>query len=313
MWYWANPYWGLLMFLLMFFLIIRIKNYKKQLVLTVSKTPNPIQKFPFWIVFIPEVLGWISLVMLIIALMRPQKILSYTQKTSEGIDIMLVIDASKSMEASDFVPNRLEVAKNQLIEFIDQRKGDRMGLVIFAEDALSACPLTLDTELLKSIIKEITTETLPSSGTAIGTALVTTINRFQNVKDSHSKIILLVTDGVSNKGRINPITAAELAAKKNIKIFAIGIGSKEGDDTEYDFPTLQKIAQITNGNAYEASDLQKLQSIFEKLQGEYKSLFQQPVKNKTKDIYPAFLWAFFCLFLLAFTLKAIGIDQILAE
>lgn len=313
MWYWANPFWALLFIPFLIALFVRWKLYKKQLVLTVSKLPPNLSKFPYWLVFIPEVLLWLSSLMLIIAMMRPQKILSYTQKTSEGIDIMLVLDASKSMETDDFLPNRLEVAKNELLHFIDLRAGDRMGLVIFAEDAFSACPLTLDKDLLKSIIQEIHSETLPSSGTAIGTALVTAINRLQNVKDSKSKIILLVTDGVSNKGKINPITAAELAAKKGIKIFAIGIGSKQGEETEYDFPTLQKIAQITQGNAYEAQNLQKLQLIFEKLQLEYQSLFQQPVKNKTKDVYDYFLWAFFGLFSISFVLKAIGIDQIFAE
>ncbi len=313
MWYWAYPYWAFLFILFIVALFYRWKVYKKQLVLTVSKLPTSEKKFPFWIVFIPEILLWLSLIMLIIALMRPQKILSYSQKTTEGIDIMLVLDASKSMEANDFLPNRLEVAKNELIQFIEERESDRIGLVIFAEDAFSACPLTLDKDLLKTIIQEINSETLPSSGTAIGTALVTAINRLQNVKDSKSKIILLVTDGVSNKGKINPLTAAELAAKKGIKIFAIGIGTKEGEDTEYDFPTLQKMANLTQGNAYEAQDIQKLQLIFEKLQLEYKSLFQQPIKNKTKDIYPNFLWAFFALFLVSFVLKSIGIDQIFAE
>lgn len=313
MWYWANPFWALLFIPLLIALIFRIKIYKKQLVLLVSKIPTETKNYYYWIVFIPEVLLWISSILLILALMRPQKILSYSSKTTEGIDIMLVLDASKSMEANDFVPNRLEVAKNEFIHFIDQRDGDRLGLVLFAEDAFSACPLTLDKDLLKKIIQDIHTETLPSSGTAIGTALVTAINRLQNVKDSKSKIILLITDGVSNKGKINPLTAAELAAKKNIKIFAIGIGSKEGENTEYDFPTLQKIANITNGSAYEAHNSQKLQLIFEKLQLEYKSIFQQPIKNKTKDVYPYFIGGFFLLFLISFTLKSIGIDQVFTE
>lgn len=311
--YWAEPLWALLLIPWLTALFFRVKLYKKQLVLRVTKLPTEGINIFYWIVFLPEILLWLSIIMLILSMMRPQKILSYTQKTTEGIDIMLVLDASKSMEANDFIPNRLEVAKNELLHFIDQREGDRMGLVIFAEDAFSACPLTLDKELLKSIIEEIHTETLPSSGTAIGTALVTAINRLKNVKDSQTKIILLVTDGVSNKGKINPITAAELAAKKGIKIFAIGIGTKEGEDTEYDFPTLQKIANITNGNAYEAQNPQKLQLIFEKLQLEYKSLFRQPVKNKTIDIYPYFLWAFFMLFLISFIFKVIGVDQVFAE
>jgi Ca-activated chloride channel family protein len=311
--YWTSSYWALLFIPLIAFLVYRIKIYKNQLVLKVTQIPVQNSQFPYWIVFIPEILQWISLVMLILALMRPQKILSYSQKVTEGIDIILVLDASKSMEETDFLPNRLEVAKNELLQFIDQRQGDRLGLVIFAEDAFSACPLTLDKDLLKSILQDVTTETLPSSGTAIGTALVTAVNRLQNVKDSKSKIILLVTDGVSNKGKINPITAAQLAAKKNIKIFAIGIGTKTDENTEYDFPTLQKIAQITQGQAYEAQNTEKLQLIFEKLQMEYKSIFQQPVKNKTKDVYPYFLWAFLALFLLSFGLKNVGIDQILTE
>ncbi len=313
MWFWANPLGAILFIPFLVALFWRFKLYKKQLILKVTKIPDQPRKFPFWLVYVPEIMLWLSLVCLIIAFMRPQKILSYTHKATYGIDIMLVLDASKSMEADDFMPNRLEVAKKQLLEFIDLREQDRIGLVVFAEDAFSACPLTLDKDLLKSIIQEITTETLPNSGTAIGTAITTAINRLQNIKDSKSKIILLVTDGVSNKGRINPITAAQLAAKKNIKIFAIGIGSKQGEETEYDFPTLQKIAQITNGYAYEAQNPQKLQIIFEKIQLEHKSLFQQPIKNKTIDIYHEWLNGFWALFIISFVMKLLGIDQIFAE
>lgn len=311
--HWANAYWLLLIIPWILLMVLRVLWIKKQLRLTLTYQPEHRTRVLPYLVWLPELLIFLSLLLMVLALGRPQQIVGYQSMSEEGIEIMLVLDVSKSMEADDFLPSRLAIAKQELLSFIEQRSTDRIGLVVFAEDAFSACPLTLDNELLKEIIHEVSIDYLPSSGTAVGTALVTAINRLENTSSNAAKVILLLTDGVNNKGRINPITSAELAKKKNITIYCIGIGTKSGNETEYDFPTLQKISQITGGKAFEAQNPHRLSAIFQELDLAPKSIFPQKKPAKTRDMYPYLLLTAFLLILLAFSLKNLGVDNLFAE
>ncbi|MES2800830.1 MAG: VWA domain-containing protein [Bacteroidota bacterium] len=195
-----------------------------------------------------------------------------------GIDIILTIDVSMSMLATDFAPNRLEVAKKVAKEFVDGRKGDRIGLVAFAGEAFTACPATLDYPILKQQIDRIGGENI-EPGTAIGTGLGTAVTRLRN--DSlPSKVIILLTDGSNNVGDIDPLTAAELAKSKKCRVYTIGVGSNgqaptpvmtpfgvryENMDVEIDEMTLTKIATLTDGQYFRATDEASLASIYKEI------------------------------------------------
>jgi Ca-activated chloride channel family protein len=201
------------------------------------------------------------------------------QNYKNGIDIILAMDVSISMLAKDFEPNRLEVSKRVAKEFIAGRKGDRIGLVAYAGEAYTACPATLDYSILLKQIEEIGPQNI-EGGTAIGTGLGTAVTRLRN--DSlPSKVIILLTDGSNNSGEIDPITAAELARAKNIRVYTIGVGSNgeaptpvitpfgvryENMPVEIDEITLKKIAEIANGKYFRATDEKSLKAIYREIE-----------------------------------------------
>ena len=227
---------------------------------------------------------------LIIALARPQKIDNKRNLLSEGIDIVLALDVSGSMRAEDFKPNnRLTVAKQKTQQFIQGRESDRMGLVVFGSDAYTQCPLTLDYMVLSKFVDDMTIG-MAGDGTAIGVAIATALNRLADSK-SKSKVIILMTDGVNNRGEIEPLTAANLAKEMGVKVYSIGIGKEGGapipiDDpiygrrylrnpdgslykTEIDEYTLRKISEQTNGEyfrAFNEDDLKKIYTQIDKLE-----------------------------------------------
>ena len=228
-----------------------------------------------------------ALFFLIIALARPQSGQRSEDSETKGIDIMLALDASGSMEAEDFKPyTRYAIAKHVLAEFIKHRKTDRIGLVSFAGESYTLAPLTLDYNILLEQIKYMKIGTL-EDGTAIGMAIANCVNRLQYSK-AKSKIIILATDGRNNRGEIDPITAAEVAATYNIKIYTVGIGSIQGAPIIVNHPqlgrvymrnpdgsimyweppdeeTLNKIASITGGKYFRATDSDTMKKIFEKI------------------------------------------------
>ncbi len=220
---------------------------------------------------LPHILSNIALFFLIIALARPITRNEFTERYSEGIDIMLLLDTSGSMEIDDFEPNRLEVAKKTAIEFVNGRDGDQIGIVLFAEDAYGYAPLTLDYDLLREYLEKIDADMMPKEGTAMGSAIAVGINKMSAHK-SPSKVMILLTDGASNRGEIDPITAANLAKRDDIKIHAIGIGKEEytrrsmfGTQTvksDLDEETLKEIAKITGGQFFRSEDEGRLQEIF---------------------------------------------------
>ena len=248
--------------------------------------------------------------LMIFALARPYDWNSnenINEEYKNGIDIILAIDVSMSMLAQDFQPNRLEAAKKVAKEFIDGRRGDRIGLVIYAGEAYSPCPATLDNKILKEQIDQISGENL-EDGTAIGTGLGTAVARLRN--DSlPSKVIILLTDGSNNYGDITPEMAAELAKAKNIRVYTIGVGTN-GDapspvltpfgvryvnmPVEIDELTLNKIAEKTNGKYFRATDEASLRSIYAEIEKlEKRKMLDKQFKSEPPATPAAFLnWAF---------------------
>lgn len=220
----------------------------------------------------------IVLILLIIALARPQSTLNWKNEKSEGIDIVLALDVSSSMLARDFDPDRLEASKNLAIQFINGRRNDRIGLVVFSGESFTQCPLTTDHNVLINLFRDIHSGII-EDGTAIGMGLATSVNRLKDSK-SPSKVIILLTDGVNNAGSIAPATAAELAQTFGIKVYTIGVGSMgnapypvntpygvqlKNMPVEIDEELLQDIAESTGGKYFRATDNAKLKQIYEEI------------------------------------------------
>lgn len=225
--------------------------------------------------FILPVLRFLGLALLVIALARPQAGSAREIITGEGIDIAIVLDISGSMAALDFEPNRLGAAKRVISDFIQQRKYDRIGLVIFASEAFSQVPPTLDYKVLERVLEdtEVSWDIGLDSGTAIGLGLANGANMLRD-SQADNRVIVLLTDGANNSGQVDPLTAAQIAKALNIKVYTIGAarpgpaalpfpdGRVEYRDSEIDEETLRKIADITGGLYFRAEDGEGLQQIY---------------------------------------------------
>ncbi len=260
--------------------------------------------------FLPGILMGTCLALIVIALSRPQKSNEKTIQWTEGIDIMLVIDISESMQIEDFRPNRLEAAKQVARDFIKGRFQDRIGLVVFSGDAYSKSPLTTDYELLYSYINDISFDLIESRGTAIGSALAVGTNRMRE-SESKSKVMILLSDGDNTAGNIDPITAAELAEAYDIKIYTIAIG-KEGKvpfgtdffgrtryvENTLDETTLREIARIGQGKFYRVSNNSALEDVFGIIDQLEKAEIKETHFRDTTDFYHIYLtWAIVFLLL----------------
>ena len=267
----------------------------------------------------------LMIALLIITLARPQTSNEKVEQWTEGIDIMLVIDISRSMQIMDFKPNRLEAAKSVAKEFIAGRFQDRIGIVIFSGDAYSLAPLTTDYKLLNTYLDEITFEKIEASGTAIGSALAVATNRMRE-SDSKSKVVILLSDGDNTAGNIDPITAAEISSAYDIKLYTIAIG-KEGrvptgkdlfgrvqmSNNTLDETTLRKIAEIGSGKFYRASDNKALEDVFKLIDQYEKAEIKETRFKDTTDYYQVYLkWAI-VLFLTWLALKSTFMVNILKD
>lgn len=264
---------------------------------------------------LPTALRLIALTALIIALARPQDFSTGQTVTSEGIDIAIVIDISGSMLAEDFKPNRMEAAKNLTDEFIQSRVSDRIGLVIFARDAFTQCPLTIDYAVLRNLLSEIKAGMLPD-GTAIGNAIANGVNRLKD-SQAESKVMILLTDGVNNAGEIDPLSAAEIAQKFGIRIYSVGVGSR-GDapfpvqtpfgiryqmmKVEIDEPLMKKISEITGGQYFRATNNKALQEIYEKIDALEKTKIEITSYRTARELYYGWLGGGLLLLFLEFGL-----------
>lgn len=226
----------------------------------------------------PVVLRLMGLVCLIIALARPQSVSSRQNVSTEGIDIVLLLDVSGSMVAEDFTPNRIEAAKQVAQDFIDGRQNDRIGLVIFSGVSFTQCPLTTDYTVLKNLLHQVKNG-MVVDGTAIGMAIANGVNRLKDSK-AKSKVMILLTDGVNNKGEIDPITAAKIAATYGVRIYTVGVGAR-GEapypvqtpfgirrqliPVDLDEKALSAIADMTGGKYFRATDTEKLKAIYKEI------------------------------------------------
>jgi Ca-activated chloride channel family protein len=207
----------------------------------------------------------LSLGLLGLCLAQPQFGRVERQTWSEGIDIVLVLDLSDSMRTPDFMPNRLVVSKEVVRQFVSRRDGDRLGLVVFATEALTISPLTLDIGAIDSFIDRLDFGIIDGNSTAIGMGLAAALNQLRQ-SDSKSRVVLLLTDGENNAGRVDPITAAEAARSMGVRLYNIGvttfIGGPGGRDSEVDQKALTQMAEMTGGKFFLASDRRKLEEIY---------------------------------------------------
>ncbi|MCK9421284.1 MAG: VWA domain-containing protein [Bacteroidales bacterium] len=224
------------------------------------------------------ILRLLAITLLIVALARPQTSLSRQDISVEGIDLVIALDISGSMTAMDFKPDRLEAAKDVAIEFIGGRPNDRIGLVIFSGETFTQCPLTTDHAVLKNLFHDIHSGMI-DDGTALGDGLATAVNRLRGSK-AISKVIILLTDGVSNTGAVDPRSAAEIAKLYGIRIYTIGIGTMgqapipvqtpfgiqtQMMDVKIDEPLLMEIARMTDGKYFRATNNAKLRAIYQEI------------------------------------------------
>ena len=222
----------------------------------------------------------LALAALIVAFARPQTGVSGEEVLTEGIDIMLALDLSTSMLAEDLTPTRVEAAKQVAATFVEGRRNDRIGLVVFAGQAFTQAPLTLDYDVLLALLGELDVNMISEDGTAIGMGLATAVKRLQE-SDAESKVIILLTDGRNNRGEIDPVTAAQMAQALDIKVYAIGAGTRGEapitiDDPRFgvrrmrmrvdvDEPTLRAVAEQTGGRFFRATDRQSLEEIYREI------------------------------------------------
>lgn len=268
---------------------------------------------------LPFLLRTIALVMIIIAIARPISSTKMDKIDTEGIDIVLAMDVSTSMLARDFTPDRISAAKDIAIEFISQRPSDRMGIVVFAGESYTQCPLTTDRATLINLMKEIETG-LIEDGTAIGNGLATAVARMQN-SDAKSRVVILLTDGVNNSGEITPQTAADIAKTYGIRVYTIGVGANgtapypvmtpwgvqmQNVEVEIDENLLKNIAETTGGRYFRATDNTKLSEI-------YSEINKMEKARTTIDSFPIYkeLFTGFALIALACLLLEVLISFIL--
>src|SRR5450759_517396 len=258
----------------------------------------------------------IALTLLIIVLARPQKTDKFQDISTEGIDIVLTQDISGSMLARDFRPDRLEASKNIATEFISGRPYDRIGLVVFSGESFTQCPLTTDHAVLINLLREIQSGMI-EDGTAIGMGLATAVNRIKDSK-AKSKVIILLTDGVNNRGEIAPATAAGIAKTFGIRVYTIGVGTQgmapypvqtpygiqyQDMPVEIDEAILQEIAQTTGGKYFRATDNDKLIQVYREIDKLEKSKIdvRQFSRKEEKFLFPAILA--FCMLIFEITAR----------
>lgn len=260
---------------------------------------------------LPALLRMGALALGIIALARPQERNVTQERFAEGVDIMMVLDTSTSMRAQDFRPNRFEAARDVAAEFIRGRISDRVGLIVFAAKAYTQTPLTLDYNFLLRMLDEVEVGAI-EDGTAIGTALATAVNRLKDT-EAKSKVVILLTDGQNNRGEVDPVTAAEVAAAIDVRVYAIGVGTygeapfpvnhpfgqqQQMVPVEIDEDMLSSVAEKTGGQYFRATNKQALRDIYAEIGDLEKTKIETRIYTDYDERYALFLWPAFALILL---------------
>lgn len=303
---WEKPYFLYTLLLVPLIFIVRAywRKYFGQKVAVAFVKSDLKESKGAWLRFIPEILICLISAMILLALARPQRSNDRAEQLTEGIDIMIALDVSQSMEIEDFTPNRLSAAKKVARDFIEGRIQDRIGLVIFSGDAYSLAPLSTDYKLLYAYLEMIDFSMIETKGTAIGSALAVSINRMRE-STTKSKVCILISDGESNAGNIDPLTSAELAAGYGIKVYTILVGREGmvpfGRDlfgrpqmvpNTVDETTMRKIAETGGGEFFRANDNNALVQVFKKIDQYEKAEIKETRYRDTSDFYHIYLkWA----------------------
>lgn len=269
-----------------------------------GKTPKSLRQR---LVHLPFILRMLTIALLVLVLARPQTNNSRKEENKLGIDIVMAVDISGSMRAMDLKPNRLEAVKNVAKKFVDARPNDRMGLVVFAAESFTQCPLTTDHRVLKELFTPLEVGLVDEASTALGEGLATAVNRIKE-SDAISKVIILLTDGVQNAGSIDPVSAAEIAKLYGIRVYTIGAGTEGmapvpaigffGQETtqmveaEIDEAALKEIAKVTGGKYFRATDNKKLEEIYAEIdQLETTKINVSVFENKQEEFFPLLVLA----------------------
>lgn len=316
----ANP--GYLFLLLLLIPIIgwyiwKLRNAKASVQLsstaTLQRQPKSLRTY---LIHVPFALRVAVVVLLSIALARPQLSNRWQSESTEGIDIMMALDVSGTMLGEDFKPNRLEAAKAVATDFVIARPNDQIGLVVFAGESFTQCPLTTDHAVLVNLFQAVKFGMI-EDGTAIGLGLANAVNRMKD-SPTKSKVIILLTDGSNNRGEIDPQTAAEIAKTYGIRVYAIGVGSygkvrvpiqtpygtQYGTmDSEFDEQTLRNIATTTGGEYFRATDNSSLKAIYNQIDQLEKTKIRVREYSKRTENFTPFLWAALACLLLEILLR----------
>lgn len=265
-----------------------------------------------WLLHMPFVLRVMVITLLSLALARPQLSNKWQSQSTEGIDIVMALDISGTMLGEDLKPNRLEAAKSVATEFVLSRPNDQIGLVVFAGESFTQCPLTTDHAVLVNLFQSVRFGMI-EDGTAIGLGLANAVNRMKD-SPTKSKVVILLTDGSNNRGDIDPLTAAEIAKTFGIRVYAIGVGSYSKEvkvpihtpygvqygtmSSEFDETTLRDIAQMTGGEYFRATDNNSLRAIYQQIdQLEKTKIRVREYSKRTEHFVPFLVAALACLLL----------------
>jgi len=311
----ANPYFLLLLVLVplivLWYMFKINRSYPELTIPTTKSIENKKKTIRQKLIHLPIILRLLALTALFVAMARPQSSNNTQDITVEGIDIVIAQDISGSMLAEDFKPNRLEAAKEVAEEFINDRPNDRMGLVAISGESFTQCPLTTNHASLLGLLSQLRSGMI-DDGTALGDGLATAVNRLRYSK-AISKVVILLTDGINNRGSIDPMSAAEIAKLYGVRVYTIGVGSLgkapypfdtpygiqyQTIDVQIDEPLLKNIAEMTNGKYFRAVNKAKLQEIYKEIDKLEKAKIDVMEYRHKKEEY--FLLALFALVLLMF-------------
>lgn len=316
----AHPYFFLLLLLVPLAIGLYLWREKRPATFTLSTIGAFRGRKVSWrtrFCWLPFALALLAFISGVVALARPQSSNAYSTESTEGINIVLALDISGSMLAKDLQPNRFEAAKSVAGEFVSSRPYDNIGLVVFAGESYTQCPLTTDHAVLLNMINSVEMG-LVNDGTAIGSGLATAVNRLKEIKEG-SKVVILLTDGTNNSGTIAPVTAAEIAASFGIRVYTIGVGTM-GEalypiqtylgveyvsmPVEIDEASLKQIASATGGQYFRATDNNSLHKIYEEIDQLEKVKLKVESFTQKEELFPPYLWAALILLFAALSLRS---------
>lgn len=316
----AHPYFFLLLLLVPLAVWLYLWREKRTATFTLSTIGAFRGRKVSWrtrLCWLPFALALLAFISGVVALARPQSSNAYSTESTEGINIVLALDISGSMLAKDLQPNRFEAAKSVAGEFVSSRPYDNIGLVVFAGESYTQCPLTTDHAVLLNMINGVEMG-LVNDGTAIGSGLATAVNRLKEIKEG-SKVVILLTDGTNNSGTIAPVTAAEIAASFGIRVYTIGVGTM-GEalypiqtylgveyvsmPVEIDEVSLKQIASATGGQYFRATDNNSLHKIYEEIDQLEKVKLKVESFTQKEELFPPYLWAALILLFAALLLRS---------